>query len=173
MTFKNALKVSTGLHLTLLVLMFLGSGGKGQYKNGQDGQNQGFKDGENRDIIPKSVDIEIVETPPKEKGGIEIPKPEEKPKFASHDCDGEGQTWFGGIGVLIAYDQQRGIIITEAYVGYPAYNSGMRNGDIILRYADKDIKGEPGTPLNLTVLKADSGDVVSIDLIRDKICIKK
>ena len=175
MNFKTALKISGGLHLTLLVLMFLGliGGGQGNGESKDQGNKQGFKNEDNKDILPKSVEVEIVETPPKDKDGLSEPKPPEKPKFATHNCEGNEESWFGGIGVLISYDMQKGIIILDAFQGYPAYNAGIRRRDIILRYSDNDIKGEPGTPLTLTVQKADSGDVVQIELIRDKICTKK
>ncbi len=82
---------------------------------------------------------------------------------------------FGGVGMQVSYDPKTGdITVTSPMVGTPAYEAGIRAGDQILAVGGESLqgmsledsvelmRGEPGTPVTLTILH--EGDEASIEL---------
>lgn len=86
-----------------------------------------------------------------------------------------------GIGVHISYESGK-VIVFSVIEGSPAQKAGLKNGDIIIKVDDKDtqglniqtvaslIRGEKGTPVNITVLRGDKK--IEKKIIRDEIKIE-
>jgi len=93
-------------------------------------------------------------------------------EFFLDQTDGE----FGGIGVEIIPDQGA-IKVISPIDDLPAYKAGIRAGDYIVgvngqlvstlgyNKAVREMRGEPGTKLNLLVVKEDGNQTTEIDLI--------
>lgn len=89
---------------------------------------------------------------------------------------------YGGIGALI-HKQKDFIVISEPYFGFPAYNAGLRAGDQLLEIAGKStknksvsdissiLKGQPGTVIELKVLKFGKTKAENISITREEIKI--
>jgi len=158
--------VSLLLHLAVMLTVVLSHSGNGNGKSpiGEKEQRGGE---EARDIIPKQVEVELVEAPPKtEEADVPMKMPEpQKPTEGLTDC--EGQNWFGGIGI---YQDDKTGRIDGVIEGYPAFKAGLRQGDVIISPPPGFIRGEVGTPVNLTVQKMGDFYAQEILLIRDKIC---
>lgn len=100
-------------------------------------------------------------------------------EFFITQTDGE----FGGIGVEIIYDSGAVKIITPID-DLPAYKAGIKAGDFIIgvngqlvsnlgfNKAVKEMRGEPGTKLNLLVVKEEENVTKEIELTREIIKIK-
>lgn len=100
-------------------------------------------------------------------------------EFFLDQIDGE----FGGIGVEIIPDQGA-IKVISPIDDLPAYKAGIRAGDYIVgvngqlvstlgyNKAVREMRGEPGTKLNLLVVKEDGNQTTEIDLIREIVKIK-
>jgi len=90
---------------------------------------------------------------------------------------------YGGIGVSIGLRNDRATIL-ELMDGYAAQRQGVRIGDIILSVDGKEInkdnfekistfvKGEPGTTIELKVLREEEKDTVKFHLVREEIVVK-
>lgn len=90
---------------------------------------------------------------------------------------------YGGIGVSIGVRGDN-VTITEIIDGYSAQKQGLRVGDIIIEAAgvvitSKNIdqvstlvKGEPGSKVDLKILRYDSQDTLSYSLIREEIVLR-
>lgn len=76
-----------------------------------------------------------------------------------------------GIGVTVQFDEAAGLYVAEVQEGYPAYESGIKEGDIITEVEGESIleigyeeavsriKGEEGTSVNLTVKRNEKEDM--------------
>lgn len=90
---------------------------------------------------------------------------------------------YGGIGVTIGIRNDR-VTITEIIEGYAAQKQGLRIGDVVIEVdgepitsADIDdlsakVKGEPGTIVQLKVLRNNDKDTLQFNIIREEIVIK-
>ena len=90
---------------------------------------------------------------------------------------------YGGIGVSIGVKDNQ-ITIFELMEGYAAQRQGLRIGDIILEVNGKKVlpekfdeisslvKGEPGTFLELKVLRETEKDTLNFNLVREQIIVK-
>jgi len=91
------------------------------------------------------------------------PKPkkivEDKPK--GRDCEKDG--WYGGIGIVMA-----GQFVGETYEGYPAHKNGLMKGDLIIEPSDGQIRGEPGSTINMKILRG--SQLIIKNFKREKIC---
>lgn len=89
---------------------------------------------------------------------------------------------YGGIGAVIYKpDKDGNVIINEPYKNSPAEKYGLKCGDEIMaidgetthgltsQEASDKMKGKPGTKVTFTVKKVYSGEVVDIDIIRERI----
>ena len=89
---------------------------------------------------------------------------------------------YGGIGAVIYKpDKDGNVIINEPYAGSPAQKYGLVCGDEIIaidgvsthgldsKEASDRMKGKPGSKVTFTVKKLRSGEVVDIDIIRERI----
>lgn len=90
---------------------------------------------------------------------------------------------YGGIGVSIGVRGDN-VTITEIIDGYSAQKQGLRVGDVIIEASgvvinakniDKVsnlVKGEPGTTVDLKILRYESLDTLNFSLIREEIILK-
>ncbi|MDP4114558.1 MAG: S41 family peptidase [Bacteroidota bacterium] len=90
---------------------------------------------------------------------------------------------YGGIGITVGVRGEK-IIITEILDGYSAQRQGLRVGDILFEVSgtmlnsgnldnlSRLVKGEPGTQLELKVLRNDDKDTMDFKLIREEIKVK-
>jgi carboxyl-terminal processing protease len=89
---------------------------------------------------------------------------------------------FGGVGIQSALDPDTQYIqVLSPIVGSPAYQAGILAGDLILRIDNRDTKGmslkkasellrgEPGTPVTLSVLHKGEKEPEEIRLVRETI----
>jgi len=87
---------------------------------------------------------------------------------------------FGGLGLQV--DMAEGLLrVVAAIPGTPAARAGLQSGDLIVRLDDQPaqgmalidavsrMRGEPGTPIELTIRRAPQGDEFSISLVRETI----
>ncbi len=99
--------------------------------------------------------------------------------FFLDQTDGE----FGGIGVEIMSDQGA-IKVISPIDDLPAYKAGIKAGDYIIgvngqlvsnlgfNKAVREMRGDPGSKLNLLIVKQDENQTKEIDLIRQTVTIK-
>ncbi|WP_337865851.1 S41 family peptidase [Ignavibacterium sp.] len=90
---------------------------------------------------------------------------------------------YGGIGVTIGVRNDK-VTITEIIEGYAAQKQGLRIGDVVIEVdgqpitsSDIDdlsakVKGEPGTTVQLKVLRNNDRDTLQFNIIREEIVIK-
>jgi len=90
---------------------------------------------------------------------------------------------YGGIGVSIGILNNK-VKITEIMDGYPAQRQGLRIGDIIYEVdgfkvsvenydeVSPRVKGEPGTTLELKILRNNQKDTLTFKLVREEILLK-
>lgn len=103
---------------------------------------------------------------------------EEETKQMGESLSGE----FGGVGALMSQDRETGVItVLQVYDGSPAQEAGMRDGDTLYKVEGEEVtgedlsdvvskvKGEKGTQVTLTVLRADTGDEEELTITRDTI----
>ncbi|NRB10599.1 MAG: S41 family peptidase [Rickettsiaceae bacterium] len=100
-------------------------------------------------------------------------------EFFLSNTEGE----FGGIGVQIIYDNGA-VKVISPIDDLPAYKAGIRAGDYIIgvngelvsnmgfKKAVREMRGKPGTVLNLLVLKVDENKPKEIELKREIVKIK-
>ncbi len=90
---------------------------------------------------------------------------------------------YGGIGSLIHRNGEY-VVISEPYEGYPAYNSGLKAGDRLLKINGEDminkpsdevskfLKGQPGTSVSLLVERDGENTPLEFEIQRENITIK-
>lgn len=170
---KNTLPflISLSLHLLAAILVFqlkmVNQEGSGNEEGQEQQMGQGGAQDEN--IVPKQVEIEMVERPPlvTEQSEVEVPK-EQDPKEGLTEC--ENDLWFGGIGIREGLDST----VEEVYQGYPAEKFGIKVNDKIMlvdgvKYGE--IRGEPGTNVRILVFRSSTNEYLTFTIKRDKICI--
>ena len=103
---------------------------------------------------------------------------EEETEQMNESLSGE----FGGVGALMSQDRDSGVItVLQVYDGSPAQEAGMRDGDTLYKVEGEEVtgedlsdvvskvKGEKGTQVTLTVLRADTGEEEELTITRDTI----
>ena len=85
-----------------------------------------------------------------------------------------------GVGMVVA-PRDNHTVVMAPYVGSPAYNAGLRPGDVIVKVDDKStdglsttevadmLKGPKGTVVKITVSREGYGDGLSFSVTRDEI----
>lgn len=147
---KKAFLLSITFHLLLLISM-KNCGGKGG----------GY--GDDRQIEQKDKTITVVRL-----GDLHYLNPVKK-KRKEPKC----KDYYGGIGTTYLFSDNLpdgGMKLIDVPEGYPAYEAGIRSGDVIR--SKEEITGKVGTEVQITVTHKD-GKVESLVLIRAKICIGK
>lgn len=166
MKVKVSLALSIGIHLAVVLILALSSGGNG----GGSSAAQDEADGNSNLKESPHVKVEEKLAPvPTEVELVALPEESDK-GFKQVDVDKEcPNNWYGGLGILLSGPNRQGEHrIMEVYKGYGGEQSGLLKGDILLAASDPDIKGDPGTPIRLTIRRGQS--VLAIDAIRTKVC---
>ena len=90
---------------------------------------------------------------------------------------------YGGVGISIGVRGDR-VTVVDVLEGYSAQKQGIRVGDDLIEVAGRKItpenvneisslvKGEPGTIINLKVLRDDDKDTLSFNLVREEVLVK-
>ena len=88
---------------------------------------------------------------------------------------------YGGIGAVVHKENGGYVIVNEPYEGSPAAKNGLQCGDEILEIDGVDprpleiseatdrMKGKPGTKVHFKIKKVRSGDIVDVDIVRERI----
>jgi len=89
---------------------------------------------------------------------------------------------YGGIGAVMSVDQETGVItISKVYEDSPAEKAGLRDRDILYKAAGKevtgreledvvnDIKGEVGTEVEISVLRGEKAEEITVTAVREMI----
>src|SRR5271166_5008632 len=160
MNLKKAFVLSLCLHMAFLyytMSMQTKGGPKGNPNGDSKVENKLNTDDLNgKNIVERPTEVTLVEQPKPE---IKGPGKKSKPTKAS-SC----KQFFGGIGVL--YGNGEGEVQT-VYRGYPAYDAGIMEGDIILNAGQ--IRGEVGTSVVVNILRGSLN--LQIEMTRAKICL--
>ena len=89
---------------------------------------------------------------------------------------------YGGIGALIHKDSNE-IIISEPYEGFPAFKSGLKAGDVILKVNENEVegknsddiskllRGQSGSSLNVTIKRPNVVEPMVKEIVRETIKI--
>ncbi|HCY77851.1 MAG TPA: S41 family peptidase [Ignavibacteriales bacterium] len=90
---------------------------------------------------------------------------------------------YGGVGVSIGIRNDK-VTILEVLDGYSAQKQGIRIGDVVTGIGDVNVtpekideissmvKGEPGTPVQLKILRLNEKDTLIFNLIREEVIVK-
>jgi carboxyl-terminal processing protease len=90
---------------------------------------------------------------------------------------------YGGVGISIGV-RGKDVTVVELMDGYSAQRQGIRIGDILFEAGGKKItsdnvdeisglvKGDPGTTVELKVIRGDQHDTLSFNLIREEVIVK-
>jgi len=90
---------------------------------------------------------------------------------------------YGGVGISIGVRNDK-VTIMDVLDGYSAQKQGVRIGDVITGIGDKVVepeiideisslvKGEPGTSVQLKVVRLNEDDTLTFNLIREEVIIK-
>ena len=88
---------------------------------------------------------------------------------------------YGGIGAVVHKENGGYVIVNEPYEGSPAAKNGLQCGDEILEIDGVDprpleiseatdrMKGKPGTKVHFKIKKVRRGDIVDVDIVRERI----
>ena len=108
----------------------------------------------------------------------------DKKEFAKEMEDTKGS--YVGVGLLIGPTDEGGIIVVAPFDGSPAAKAGIKSGDMILKVDGSEVsgkrggtekassmmRGEPGTPVKLTIKRESNNKIEELDLVRAEIDIK-
>lgn len=102
------------------------------------------------------------------------------PPEAFEDLQTETRGDFGGIGIVIT--KRDGMLtVVSPIEGTPAYRAGVKANDVIIKVEDKStqdmmlweavkmMRGEPGTSIEITILREETADPLEFNLVRDVI----
>lgn len=100
----------------------------------------------------------------------------DKSKFEELKKDTQGE--FGGVGVVIALSKEKRLTVVSPIEDTPGFRAGILSGDQIMKIdgkstdkfgledAVKRLRGEPGTQVELTLLRPSSGEAKNYKLTR-------
>lgn len=90
---------------------------------------------------------------------------------------------YGGVGISIGIRNDK-VTILEVLDGYSAQKQGIRIGDVVTGIGDVSVtpekideissmvKGEPGTPVQLKILRMNEKDTLIFNLVREEVIVK-
>ena len=99
------------------------------------------------------------------------------PPEAFDDLQSETKGEFGGIGIVITMRDSR-LTVISPIEGTPAYKAGVQAQDIIIRVdgeltkgmmlweAVKKMRGEPGTPVEISIFRKGESEILDLTLVR-------
>lgn len=103
---------------------------------------------------------------------------EEETKDLYETTEGE----YSGIGAILSQDLESGVItLVQIYEGSPAAKAGLKDNDILTKVGDIEvtgmdlsevvtyIKGEKGTDVDLTVLRGEDAEEITVTATRDTV----
>ena len=165
---------SLWLHAALFLALFVGDGTQTGNNTVQGGSGSGSGYDDSR-IVPKLIEVELVE-PPKSEGELQAQAKPKAPSEGIKEC--EGDNWFGGIGVQMLGFSHNAEEIGEVFPGYPAHKAGLKSGDMVLSvdgrpYNFGEIRGEPGTVVVITIFRPSTNETKTYTIVREKICTKR
>ncbi len=150
---KRSLAFSLCLHLLLLAPLVPHVG----CKRGEGGKGQPGGSMDTIQAPPAPIEVTLFDPHP---GTLKKAKPlGDRPETC------KGGKFYGGVGIM--HGNLDGMV-TKAPKGYPAYEAGVRVGDILLTL---DLKGEVGTPVVISVLR--EGKQLNFPAVRATICYEK
>lgn len=103
--------------------------------------------------------------------------PPQEANFFLSDIEGE----YEGIGARVGLAEGGGVEIIEPFRGHPAWEAGLRRGDIVIAVDGKDItnltltesialiRGPEGTTVHLTIHRPADGTKFEVDIVRRRI----
>lgn len=147
------------IHLCLVLGLLIHGHKSGPNTGNSKEKPKGFS-GKAGQILPKTIEIEVITKPKTENKG---PGDKSKP---SKTC----KSSYGGIGIM---DNFATGLIELVAPGYPADRAGILVGDKVLKVMSdegSDIRGTVGTSVTLIILRQSINKVFSVTMIREKIC---
>lgn len=105
-----------------------------------------------------------------------------KEEFAQFNEDNEGT--YGGIGVIVAPTDDGMITVVAPIEDTPGEAAGIKSGDKIIKVEDMDVnaqlmdeavsnmRGEPGTAVNITLYRESMDDSFEVSIVREEIRLK-
>ncbi|MGE5437140.1 MAG: S41 family peptidase [Syntrophothermus sp.] len=90
---------------------------------------------------------------------------------------------YAGVGISVAVRGDK-VIISEVFDGYAAQKQGIHTGDVLVGVSDVAIspnnyeqissliKGEPGTTVDMTVVRNNEQDTINFNIVREEISVK-
>lgn len=93
------------------------------------------------------------------------------------------QGTFGGIGIYVEVTKDKKLIVSSPIEGTPAYEAGIKRGDIIIKIDDTftneleydeavaRMRGQPGTPVRISVMREGVSSLLEFALTRENIDI--
>ncbi len=103
-------------------------------------------------------------------------------EFSQFNEDNEGT--YGGIGVIVAPTDDGMITVVAPIEDTPGEAAGLKSGDKIIKVEDMDVnaqlmdeavsrmRGEPGTPVNITIFRESLDDPFEVSIMREEIRLK-
>jgi hypothetical protein len=157
--------LSLVIHLGLIVgtlLMGAGMPGSGDKPLAEQGEGD----------APQVVEVIILPKPRAPVAELREEEQEEDPmgillKQAPHLND-KCEPWYGGVGLTHIKDPDGNIMVVEVNPGYPAHIVGVRPGDFLTREMVRSLRGVPGTPVRIDIVR--QGFPMSFQTVRDRIC---
>lgn len=150
---KRYLIASVLIHASLLILLLLHRGGSSD--SDSDGKGKGGRD---VNIVDKPTEIELVSSSSAKERGPMLQRP------LMPDCK-HGS--FGGIGIY--FDPFSGKI-DRVFSGYSADRAGILPDDEVVSPGFMDIKGDPGTYIEMVIYRSSTDQTIRLTVVRDKIC---
>jgi len=158
------------LHLAVLlaVVLYIPS----EEKQGKSGEGIGQRAGSKetfQDILPKVIEVEMVEPPEPQEDEATIEKLKKEKVEGLTEC--QDDRWYGGVGIQQDFLTDT---VDEVAKGYPADKAGLRIGDVIKSVDSQtgpEIRGEPGTIVRLMIFRPSTGEFLTLTMTRDKICL--
>jgi S1-C subfamily serine protease len=161
---KNAIILSTVMHIAAFVLAakLSQSQGQGTQRNQGEGADGG---GRENVVVIEIPELNFKLSTPELESDPEGTEPK-KLDYAKKEC----KETYGGIGVEQNFMTGE---LSQVFEGYPAWDAGLRAGDIISTVTGEDIRGTAGTVVILKVIKKGSSYPIRLAVTRGDVCYER